>query len=109
MNSHPNTHQANMQIYATSLLRRRRSTMWNRIENNTKSSSLFRRERLIGLTKTSLKKMLGRALVDEKTFKTILTEIEAALSNTPITHLVTDRQDPEPLTPYCPLYGRRVR
>ena len=38
-------------------------------------------ERLIGLTKTSLKKVLGRSQVDMETLVTVLSEIEAILND----------------------------
>ena len=65
-------------------------------------------ERLIGMTKTSLKKVLGCAQVDVDTLRTLLTEIEATLNDRPITYISTDISDPEPLTPSHLIYGRRL-
>ncbi|XP_060568770.1 uncharacterized protein LOC132727351 [Ruditapes philippinarum] len=42
-------------------------------------------ERLIGLTKQTLKKILGRAMVDLETLQTIVTEIESLLNDRPLT------------------------
>ncbi|XP_052245628.1 uncharacterized protein LOC127854604 [Dreissena polymorpha] len=65
-------------------------------------------ESLIGLTKTSMKKTLGRAYVSLESLQTIVTEIEATMNDRPITHVSTSIADPEPLTPTHLLYGRRV-
>jgi len=65
-------------------------------------------ERLIGLTKTTLKKVLGRASVDLTTLQTIIVEIEAILNDRPLTHVSSDVIDEEPLTPAHLLYGRRI-
>ena len=50
-------------------------------------------ERLIGLTKTSLKKVLGRAHVTLATLETMVVEIEAVLNDRPLTYLSDDLQD----------------
>ena len=47
-------------------------------------------ERLIGLTKTTLKKVLGRASVDLTMLQTIIVEIEAILNDRPLTHVSSD-------------------
>ncbi|XP_053406534.1 uncharacterized protein LOC123530253 [Mercenaria mercenaria] len=65
-------------------------------------------ERLIGLTKTTLKKILGRAFVTMETLRTIVTEIEAILNDRPITYTSSNIEDMEPLTPAHLLYGRRM-
>ena len=65
-------------------------------------------ERLIGLTKTTLKKVLGRASVNLTTLQTIIVEIEAILNDRPLTHVSSDVTDEEPLTPAHLLYGRRI-
>ncbi|XP_071169838.1 uncharacterized protein [Mytilus edulis] len=61
-------------------------------------------ERLIGLTKTSLKKTLGRACIDLNMLHTVITEIECTLNDRPFS---ADEKDPEPLTTSHLLYGRR--
>ena len=63
-------------------------------------------ERLIGLTKNAVKKVLGRAFVSLSTLQTITTEIEAHLNNRPLTYVSSDIDDPEPLTPAHLLYSR---
>ena len=65
-------------------------------------------ERLIGLTKTCLKKILGKALVDLETLQTVVTEIESILNDRPLTYTSSDPEDLEPLTPAHLLYGRRI-
>ena len=65
-------------------------------------------ERLIGLTKTSLKKVLGKSLIDLDSLHTIVTEIEAVLNDRPLTSLSSDPDDLEPLTPAHLLYGRKL-
>ena len=65
-------------------------------------------ERLIGLTKNAIKKVLGRSFVKMEMLRTIVTEIESVLNNRPITYISTDITDPQPLTPSHLLYGRRL-
>jgi transposase InsO family protein len=56
-------------------------------------------ERLIGLTKTTLRKILGRRFVTMETLQTIVTEIEAVMNDRPITYVSSNIDDLEPLTP----------
>jgi hypothetical protein len=65
-------------------------------------------ERLIGLTKTSLKKVLGRAFVSADELNTILVEIEAGLNDRPLTYVYSDSDDLPPLTPSHFLHGRPI-
>jgi hypothetical protein len=65
-------------------------------------------ERLIGLTKTVLKKVLGRGHVTLSSLQTIIVEIEAVLNDRPLTYVSSDIEDEEPLTPSHLLYGRRI-
>ena len=65
-------------------------------------------ERLIGLTKTAIKKVLGRRHVPLSTLETIIVEIEAILNDRPLTFVPSDLGDPEPLTPAHLLHGRRI-
>ena len=44
-------------------------------------------ERLVGLTKNALKKTLGRAYVTLPSLQTLIVEIEAHLSNRPLTYV----------------------
>ncbi|XP_052249823.1 uncharacterized protein LOC127857468 [Dreissena polymorpha] len=65
-------------------------------------------ERLIGHTKTSLKKILGKRYVSMETLQTIVTEIEAVINDKPLTHVSSSIDDLEPLTPSHLLYGRKM-
>ena len=65
-------------------------------------------ERLIGLTKTAIKKVLGRRYVSLSTLETIIVEIEAMLNDRPLTFVSSEYGDPEPLTPAHLLHGRRI-
>ncbi|XP_045157304.2 uncharacterized protein LOC123523719 [Mercenaria mercenaria] len=65
-------------------------------------------QRLIGLTKTSLKKVLGKALINLETLQTLITEVECIINDRPLTHSSTDPADDVPLTPSYLLYGRRI-
>ena len=65
-------------------------------------------ERLIGLTKSTLKKVLGRAAVNLCTLQTIVVEVEAILNDRPLTYVSSDIKDAEALTPAHLLYGRRI-
>ena len=65
-------------------------------------------ERLIGLTKNALKKVLGRSFVSLTSLQTITTEIEAFLNNRPLTYVSSESDDPNPLTPAHLLYGRTI-
>nr|XP_006815894.1 PREDICTED: uncharacterized protein LOC102809802 [Saccoglossus kowalevskii] len=63
-------------------------------------------ERLIGITKTSIKKVLGRAYVTFDELNTIVTEVESVLNDRSITYLSSDYKDDVPLTPSHLLSGR---
>ena len=65
-------------------------------------------ERLIGLTKSTIKKVLGRAAVNLCTLQTIVVEVEAILNDRPLTYVSSDIRDEEALTPAHLLYGRRI-
>ena len=65
-------------------------------------------ERLIGMTKSSLKKVLGRTFTTLSTLQTVIVEIEGILNDRPLTYISSDIKDPEPLTPAHLLYGRRI-
>lgn len=65
-------------------------------------------ERLIGLTKASLKKVLGRSHISLPVLQTMITEIEAVLNDRPLTYTSSDIADPQPLTPAHLLHGRRM-
>lgn len=85
----------------------RHGTMWQFIPKKAPWYGGFW-ERLIGLTKTTLKKVLGRAFISLSDLQTIVVEIEAILNDRPLTYTSTDLNDPEPLCPSHLLYGRRI-
>ena len=61
-------------------------------------------ERLMGLTKLTLKKVLGRAFTTLNSLQTIIVEIEAILNDRPLTYVPTNSSDPDPITPAHLLY-----
>ena len=65
-------------------------------------------ERLIGMTKMVLKKVLGRSFTTLNTLQTLIVEIEGILNNRPLTTVPTDITDPDPITPAHLLYGRKI-
>ena len=65
-------------------------------------------ERLIGLTKTTFKKILGKAYVTYDTLQIIVTEIECVMNGRPLTYVTSEAADPEPLMPAHLLYGRHI-
>ena len=65
-------------------------------------------ERLIGMTKNVLKKVLGRSFITFEALQTLAVEIEGTLNDRPLTYLSADISDPNPLTPSHLLYGRRI-
>ena len=65
-------------------------------------------ERMIGLTKNCLKKVLGRSHISLPVLQTMVVEIEAVLNNRPLTYTSSDVDDPQPLTPTHLLYGRKI-
>ena len=66
-------------------------------------------ERLIGLTKSCLKKALFRKKVSIEDLRTVLKEVQCRLNNRPITYMSDDINDLEALTPSHLIYGRRIR
>jgi hypothetical protein len=64
-------------------------------------------ERLIGLTKTAIKKVLGSAYVTYDTLQTIVTEVESVMNDRQLTYVTSESTEPEPITPAHLLYGRR--
>lgn len=85
----------------------RKGIMWKFIP---KKAPWFRGywERLIGLTKNSIKKTLGRAHISLLTLQTVIVEIEALLNDQPLTNVSDDISDPEPLMPAHILHDRRL-
>ena len=66
-------------------------------------------ENLISLTKQTLKKILGCALVNLETLQTVVTEVESILNDRPLTYVSTHLDDPDPLTPAHLMNGRKIR
>jgi hypothetical protein len=52
-------------------------------------------ERMIGLSKNAIKKVLGQAYVCLDTLNTIVTEVEAIINDRPLTYVLSDEKDPE--------------
>ena len=65
-------------------------------------------EWLIGLTKLSLKKVLGRGNIQLSKLQTIVAEIEAIRNDRPLTFISSNIEDEQPLTPSHLLCGRRI-
>ena len=65
-------------------------------------------ERMIGLTKRSLAKALGRSLVTEDVLRTVLSEIEAQINDRPLTTTSDNVDDLQPLTPSMLTLGHRL-
>lgn len=57
------------------------------------------------MTKSALKKVLGRTL---ESLQTIMVEVKAVLNNRPITHVSSDVDDASPITPSHLLNGRPI-
>jgi hypothetical protein len=60
----------------------------------------------IGMTKTVIKKVLGRARISLTALQTLITEIEAVLNDRPLTYISSDLNDLQPVTPAHLIYGR---
>ena len=65
-------------------------------------------KRLIGMTKTSLRKVLVKAFVNLEELQTVLAEVECILNDRPSTYVSSDPVDEPPLTPSHLLYGRTI-
>ena len=65
-------------------------------------------ERLVGVVKKSLRKVLHKAKLNYDELSTILVEIESRVNNRPITYLDDTNVGVEPLTPSHLLYGHRI-
>ena len=65
-------------------------------------------ERLIGIAKTALKKVLGKALVTLPVLQTLIVEIEAVLNDRPLTYVSADLDDAEPLSPSHLICGQCI-
>ena len=65
-------------------------------------------ERAIGIIKSGLKKVLGRALVTLEELTTILLEMEAVVNDRPLTYASGDLDDINPITPSSLVRGYRL-
>ncbi|GFQ95508.1 DUF5641 domain-containing protein [Trichonephila clavata] len=65
-------------------------------------------ERLIGIVKQCLRKVLGRALLDEESLSTVLIGIEAALNSRPLVYEEESDDNSAALTPADFLTGRKL-
>ena len=63
---------------------------------------------MTGLTKTCLRKVLGKAFVSLAELQTVVTELECILNDRPLTYVSSDPVDKEPLSPSYLLYGRTI-
>ena len=66
-------------------------------------------ERMIGLTKTCMKKVIGKALLTRQELDVLLTQIECVLNDRPITYVSNDLNYVYPLTPAHLMYGFKLR
>ena len=82
----------------------RRGVKWQFIPKRAPWFGVFW-ERLIGLTKSTLKKILGHT---HASLQIIVVEVEAVLSNRPLTYVSPDVKDMDPITPSHLLYGRSI-
>ncbi|XP_060601400.1 uncharacterized protein LOC132754733 [Ruditapes philippinarum] len=65
-------------------------------------------ERINRLTKTTIKKVLGRSFICYENLQAIVTEIEGIMNDRPLTYVTSDIGDPDPLTQAHLLYGQRI-
>ena len=65
-------------------------------------------ERLVGLTKQALRKMLGRAFITLPVLHTTVVETEAVLNDRPLTYISSDDSDVELPTPAHLICGWRI-
>ena len=65
-------------------------------------------ERLVGITKTCIKKVLWKSLVSLEVLQTIVAEVECIINDRPLTYTSSDPTDEEPLTTSHLLHGRRI-
>ena len=65
-------------------------------------------ERLIGITKLALKKVLGNSLISLNDLRTLIVEIEGYFNDRSITYVSGDLNEFEPLTPSHLIFGYRL-
>ncbi|XP_039531128.1 uncharacterized protein LOC120485874 [Pimephales promelas] len=64
-------------------------------------------EREIRSIKTALRVTIGTQTVTEEVLRTVLIEVEGILNSKPLGYTSSDVADPDPITPYCFIIGRR--
>lgn len=65
-------------------------------------------ERLIGMMKSSFKKIVGNALLTLTELTTLVVQIESKMNDRPLTYVSGDLHDLEPITPSMLLFGYRI-
>ena len=65
-------------------------------------------ERLIGLTKNALKKVVGSSLLSVKELQTLLPQIECKINDRPLTYVSGELEDIQQLTPSMLIYGYKL-
>ena len=64
-------------------------------------------ERLVQSVKIPLRKLIGKSVLAEDELVTKLLQVEITVNSRPLTFVTTDQRDPEPLSPFCILTGKR--
>jgi hypothetical protein len=64
-------------------------------------------ERMVGMTKICMKKLVGKKLITAVELNTLLCEIECQINNRPLTYASNDLNE-EPITPALLMYGRSI-
>ena len=64
-------------------------------------------ERLIGLTKSTLKKVLNKSVLNFEQLMTMLLEVESVLNSRPLTY-IDDNPNTQTLTPNHLIFGRQL-
>ena len=65
-------------------------------------------ERLIGVTKGCLRKLLYRKVLDAQELTTVVAEVQARINNRPLTYVSSEQQALQSLTPNHLMIGRRI-
>ena len=99
--------KANIEAHALQELLAVRQIKWSFIPKRAPWFGGFY-ERLIGITKNSIRKALGRSSVTFDELQTIVTQAESTINARPLTTVSDGSDDPLPLTPAHLLYGRSI-
>ena len=65
-------------------------------------------ERCVGIVKSGLRAVIGRALLSKNELNTVLAEVEAAINSKPLTYVYNELDEPLLLTPAHLLHGRAL-